>query len=86
MAAFEKPPHHVGAHPTESDHSQLHGDSFIRTSLRLLSSPVPKPDNCLVAAVVLKTKYTDAGKIAKAIPPPDFACRSARPSVLIYPA
>ena len=24
MAALEKPPHHVGAHPAQSDHSQLH--------------------------------------------------------------
>ena len=26
MASFEKPAHHVGAHSTQSDHSQLHSD------------------------------------------------------------
>ena len=25
MASLEQPPHHVGAHPAESDHSELHG-------------------------------------------------------------
>ena len=25
MAPLEKPAHHVGAHPAESDHSDLHG-------------------------------------------------------------
>ena len=25
MASLEKPPHHVGAHPAQADHSELHG-------------------------------------------------------------
>ena len=34
MASLEKPPDHVGAHPAEADHSELHGNSPLKTGLR----------------------------------------------------
>jgi hypothetical protein len=30
MTSFEKPPHHVGAHPAQTDHSELHRELLLR--------------------------------------------------------
>ena len=34
VASSEKPPHHVGSHPSKTDHSDLHSDSFFKGEAR----------------------------------------------------
>jgi hypothetical protein len=33
MSVFYEPPNHVGAHPSETDHSELHDERIVRVSV-----------------------------------------------------
>jgi hypothetical protein len=33
VAAFDEPPHHVSSHPTQANHSKLHGALLLRSFL-----------------------------------------------------
>ena len=72
VAVLDQPPHHVGAHPAQSDHSELHTGSFVTVNCRcsadtpargarlLPAQEAVARDQCIRGAVVSQLGFSQA--------------------------